>query len=52
MGKRTFQKEQLYFAKTYSGDDVAAVRRALRVAALPEGWSQYFQERLEKREHS
>jgi MOSC domain-containing protein YiiM len=39
---------RLYIAKRYSEDDVDSVQRALRVAALPESWKQYFQERLEK----
>jgi MOSC domain-containing protein YiiM len=39
---------RLYIAKGYSDDDVTAVRRALRVAALPESWKGYFRERLER----
>jgi MOSC domain-containing protein YiiM len=39
---------RLYVAKRYSDDDVALVRRALQVAALPASWKEYFQERLEK----
>ena len=39
---------RLYIAKRYDDDDVASVRRALRVAALPESWKEYFRERLEK----
>ena len=39
---------RLYIAKRYDGDDVASVRRALRVAALPESWKRYFRERLER----
>jgi MOSC domain-containing protein YiiM len=39
---------RLYIAKRYGDDDVASVRRALRVAALPESWKGYFRERLEK----
>ena len=39
---------RLYIAKGYSDDDVSAVRRALRVAALPESWKGYFRERLER----
>jgi MOSC domain-containing protein YiiM len=39
---------RLYVAKRYSHDDVASVQRAVRVAALPDSWKQYFQERLEK----
>ena len=38
---------RLYVAKRYGDDDVASVRRALRVAALPESWKAYFRERLE-----
>jgi MOSC domain-containing protein YiiM len=39
---------RLYIAKRYGEDDVTSVRRALRVAALPESWKQYFRERLQK----
>ena len=39
---------RLYVAKGYNDEDVTSVRRALRVAALPESWKQYFRERLEK----
>ena len=39
---------RLYIAKRYDDDDVASVRRALRVAALPENWKEYFRERLGK----
>jgi MOSC domain-containing protein YiiM len=39
---------RLYVATTYSPDDVAAVRRAMQVEALPESWKDYFRERLEK----
>jgi MOSC domain-containing protein YiiM len=39
---------RLYIAKRYGDDDAASVRRALRVAALPESWKGYFRERLEK----
>src|SRR5437016_8279732 len=38
----------LYVAKRYGDADVASVRRALRVAALPESWKAYFRERLKK----
>jgi MOSC domain-containing protein YiiM len=37
---------RLYVAKAYAAEDVAAVRRALRVAALPESWKEYFRNRL------
>ena len=33
---------RLYIAKRYDGDDVKSLRRALRVAALPESWKEYF----------
>jgi hypothetical protein len=39
---------RLYIAKRYADDDVNSVRRALRVAALPESWKEYFRDRLEK----
>ena len=38
---------RLYIAKRYSAADVASVRRALGVAALPESWKEYFRRRLE-----
>jgi MOSC domain-containing protein YiiM len=40
---------QLYVAKAYRPDEVASVRRALRVDALPESWKDYFRERLQLR---
>jgi len=39
---------RLYVAKRYGDDDVTLVRRALRVAALPESWKEYFRQRLER----
>ncbi len=39
---------RLYVAKRYSDDDASSVKRALRVAALPESWKEYFRERLER----
>jgi MOSC domain-containing protein YiiM len=39
---------RLYVAKRYSDDDVGCVQRALRVAALPESWKEYFGQRLRK----
>ena len=39
---------RLYIAKRYGDDDVASLRHALRVAALPESWKGYFRERLER----
>ncbi|MGH9502631.1 MAG: MOSC domain-containing protein [Terriglobales bacterium] len=41
------QITRLYIAKRYADGDVTWVRRALRVAALPESWKQYFRERLQ-----
>jgi MOSC domain-containing protein YiiM len=39
---------RLYLAKRYGEDDVASLRRALRVATLPESWKEYLRERLQK----
>jgi MOSC domain-containing protein YiiM len=39
---------RLYVTKRYAAADVAAVRSALAVEALPEGWKDYFRARLEK----
>jgi MOSC domain-containing protein YiiM len=39
---------RLYIAKEYTDGDVTAVRRALRVAGLPESWKEYFRERLQR----
>lgn len=39
---------RLYIAKRYGDDELAWVRRALQVAALPESWKEYFRERLEQ----
>jgi MOSC domain-containing protein YiiM len=39
---------RLYIAKRYDEDDVTSLRSALRVAALPESWKEYFGERLER----
>jgi len=38
---------RLYVAKRYAADDVASVKRALQVHALPESWKSYFVERLQ-----
>jgi MOSC domain-containing protein YiiM len=38
---------RLYIAKSYNDGDVAAIRRVLRIAAVPEDWKAYFRERLE-----
>ena len=39
---------RLYAERQFNEADVVWVRRALRVAALPEGWKQDFRERLEQ----
>jgi MOSC domain-containing protein YiiM len=39
---------RLYVAKRYGDEDLTSVRRALRVAALPESWKEYFRERVGK----
>jgi MOSC domain-containing protein YiiM len=39
---------RLYIAKRYAQEDVTYVRRALRVAELPESWKRYFRERLQR----
>ena len=37
---------RLYIAKRYGNEEIASVRRALEVEALPESWKGYFRERL------
>lgn len=39
---------RMYITKRYGDDDISSLRRALRVAALPESWKRYFRERLQK----
>jgi MOSC domain-containing protein YiiM len=39
---------RLYVAKTYRPDDIASIRKALRVASLPESWKEYFRSRIQK----
>jgi MOSC domain-containing protein YiiM len=39
---------RLYTAKRYGQEYVMSLRSALRVAALPESWKEYFRERLQK----
>jgi MOSC domain-containing protein YiiM len=38
---------RLYIAKTFGDAEVASIRRALQVAALPESWKSHLRERLE-----
>jgi len=37
---------RLYVTKQFDKEDIASLRRALQVAALPNSWKDYFQERL------
>lgn len=37
---------RLYIAKKFDEEDALQVRRALKVAALPESWKEYFHEKL------
>lgn len=37
---------RLYVAKKYAGEEVTLAQRAMRVAALPEHWKEYFRERM------
>lgn len=39
---------RLYVAKRYCDADIAFVRRALRVSALPENWKAYFRQRVQR----
>ena len=38
---------RLYVKKRYSAEDISSAQQALTVSALPEGWKQYFRERLQ-----
>lgn len=38
----------LYITKRYGDHELASLRRALQVAALPESWKEYLQHRLQK----
>jgi MOSC domain-containing protein YiiM len=40
---------RLYVAKRWTDADVASLRRAVKVAALPQAWKEYFRERLKAR---
>jgi hypothetical protein len=43
-----FRRSLTSMSKRYGDDDVALVRPALRVAALPDSWKEYFGERRER----
>jgi len=40
---------RLYITKRYNKNDLASLSRALKVAALPDSWKQYFAERAGRR---
>jgi MOSC domain-containing protein YiiM len=39
---------RLYITKRFDKEDIASLRRALQVAALPDSWKGYFRDRLAK----
>ena len=39
---------RLYVTKKYKSQDIALLRRALRVTAMPESWKEYFRQRLQR----
>lgn len=39
---------RLYVAERYGRDDARSIRRALAVEALPQGWKEYFEEKLRR----
>jgi MOSC domain-containing protein YiiM len=39
---------RLYIAKRYGDEELAELRRALELRALPQGWKAYFRERIAK----
>lgn len=39
---------RLYAERRFSAGDVAVLRRAMKAAALPESWKEYFRERLQR----
>jgi MOSC domain-containing protein YiiM len=39
---------RLYIAKKYGDDELSSLRRALKVASLPESWKDYFREVLQQ----
>ena len=39
---------RLYLAKKHTAHDLDSVRRLLEIEALPEGWGDYFRERLSR----
>jgi MOSC domain-containing protein YiiM len=43
---------RLYIAKRFSATDVISLQKALRVAAFPESWKEYFRERITETSNS
>ena len=39
---------RLYVLKRWGTEELASLRRALQIAALPEDWKEYFRERMQK----
>ena len=39
---------RLYVSKNYSSDDIDLVQRAISIEALPDGWKEYFHEKLKR----
>ena len=39
---------RLYIAKQYSDHDASSIQRALKVAAVPDSWKDYFRDRLQR----
>jgi MOSC domain-containing protein YiiM len=39
---------RLYVTKRFGPEDLDSLRRAMKVAALPEAWKEYFRERMQK----
>jgi MOSC domain-containing protein YiiM len=39
---------RLYVTKKYDAEDMDTLRRVLRIGALPDGWKDYFQKRLDR----
>jgi MOSC domain-containing protein YiiM len=39
---------RLYVTKRYGNDELASIRRAMKVAAFPEDWKKYLRERVQK----
>jgi MOSC domain-containing protein YiiM len=47
---RVTEITRLYVTKRFAPDDADSLQRAMRVAALPDSWKHYFEERVRKME--